>query len=243
MKKCIIILLSVVLFSCKKDKEEPIPVVSVAQANVNLYTGTTFQIVATGGDSLTYQSDNEFVAKVSKTGLINADRVGRANITVSSATSSATVYVKVDPKFNLYEEPLINWSLTKTEVIAQLGTPSEQDGGRIYYTSSNTAVYRYSYVFDNLNKLEASAVIIKSFHYESLSNFVAERYLFIGQSDGLFVFVNHIDPEKVNLSVVLGIVNADYLMVMYMPFSPTQVKGSNDYFKMQSEVFLESNIQ
>lgn len=200
--------------SCKKD--EPVVVLTVLDENIELYAGQTYQIAPTGGSNFTYISDNNYVADVSSSGLVTANKVGRAKILVTSSAGSVPVYLKVEAKNNLYSEPITDWNLTKNEIISRLGTPQSVTESSISYTSSNPAIILYAYSFDILSKLKGSGVAVFSSYVDSLSEFLEERYKFYDSSGDIIMYINGNDYNSATIIVGVTVANDGSLLVAYV---------------------------
>lgn len=232
MKQLIyIFFIILIVSSCKKDEPKPDiakPVLTVPHDYVELEAGETFQIIASGGESFNYQSNREFVATVSSAGIIKANKVGRAHITVLSTAGSLTINVKVIGKINLYEEPFTNFNLTRNEIIAQLGNPIQTEDDYIAYASTNPAVFRYVYNFDSSSKLKRSAAIIEGNYVLILLEYLDERYEFYGETDRVYFYLNDESVEKATIVIGLKEVIPSNLSVGYMP------KTLSNKFKMKN---------
>lgn len=74
-------------------------------------------MAADDGRALTWSVDDEFVATIDDDGLLTGCHVGEANIVaVDSKGGKACAKVVVEPKYNLYTEPCIQWGDTKDQV-------------------------------------------------------------------------------------------------------------------------------
>lgn len=223
MKQLIFAFIILLIVSgCKKD--DPAPVLTVPHENVDLEVGMTYQVIATGGESFIYQSKDDFVATINNAGIISAKHVGRVEITVSSTAGTVSIYVKVNPKISLYDEPFTNWNLTRSEILTQLGAPDMEDGNSIAYLSSNPAVFLYMYTFNALSKLTGSAVAVKSEYVYILSDFIDERYQYYDSSEGVMMFINSTDREDATVVVGITVVDSNTILVGYIPNSGSKFK-------------------
>lgn len=174
MKKITFLFLtSLLIFSvgCSKDDDN----VSVRESSISLYYEDTYQLTATGSNRIQWSSDDEFVAKVSRNGLVTANHVGTTYIRASSRPSDPKCRVTVAPKYNFYKEPIADWTLTKSDIIRKLGTPDSDDGNTISYKGDDVALLDM-YIFGDNGKLESSTV---AFRFSQLSNvlyFLQERH-------------------------------------------------------------------
>ncbi len=207
--------------SCNKDKgPEPI---KLTTASVNLFTGVDHQIEYSGDDPVTFLSMNDFVAEVSASGMITANKVGTTEIKVSNSANSQSFSVTVDPRYNLFREPITDWSLTRSEIILRLGTPlSGTDDGILYISPGSVEADYEMYLFDSNNKLTSSAVTGSSSHLVDVSVHLLERYQLIEDPDYL-LFVNNTTVESSTLSVILDYLNFSEYLALYI--SSTQVKS------------------
>jgi len=213
MKNLIISLaLASVLLACQKE-----PVLTLEQTTASLKSGENFSINATGFDSYTFTSQNEYVAKVSATGVVTAQRIGKTNIVVKAEDKVAYFNVEVVPAYNLFTEPIMEWGMSRAQLISKLGTPASSTADGVGYTNSSTIAPISVYLFDSKG-LSVSSILVNSNYSSQLGSFMAERYLLVSvdAEEYSIYFINALSLQKATTIVGLEIYNLSYWMAAYI---------------------------
>ena len=206
----LLIFIGVVLLSACSDKDEPkihIP------TNMNLSVGSLFSVGVSGN----WISSNEFVASVDKDGVIKAEHVGMCII----SGEGKQCRVIVEPKSNFLNEPIIEWGISKSQLISKCGNDYKESGSAIGYITNSTIAPITMYTFDNNGKLSSSAIVVKTNYSTELVDFLTERYQPIGMDGYDFYFTNGYTPQKTSTVVGMSLYKYDknYWVVLYMPYS------------------------
>lgn len=123
--------------------------ISINEQSVSLKQGETFQLIATvqpdnaTNKEVIWSSSNEAVASVNQDGLITANSVGEANITVTTEDSgfSTTSIVIVTKKQDDYTSLIIGkWKMTSGDAVATHVT--YKGDGTFEYTSAEVSSYK-----------------------------------------------------------------------------------------------------
>lgn len=123
--------------------------ISINEQSVSLKQGETFQLIATvqpdnaTNKKVIWSSSNEAVASVNQDGLITANSVGEANITVTTEDSgfSTTSIVIVTKKQDDYTSLIIGkWKMTSGDAVATHVT--YKGDGTFEYTSAEVSSYK-----------------------------------------------------------------------------------------------------
>ncbi|MEG1649992.1 MAG: Ig-like domain-containing protein, partial [Rikenellaceae bacterium] len=93
------LLLVAILSGCSKDEDQTIQVSTKSPMVLNYEETANIDAVST--QPISYNSENEFHAKVSNSGEITAQHVGEAKINLTNGSDSKSIQVVVEPKFNL----------------------------------------------------------------------------------------------------------------------------------------------
>lgn len=206
-------------FACSKDSE-PEPPVSLPLASVSLHPGDTYLIEPQhGAGSYTFLSNNTYTVTVSDSGLVKAGKVGEALIEVSAEIGSAELTVTVNPRHNLYNEPVHHFNMTQSQVFNDLGLPDNSSGNLVAYNSSAPAVDFYGYLFDDNDMVSASYVMIYTSFSSRLSEFLAERYLTLTMDDEFIYMLNGNTDHPPTLMIAVGVYDIMHYIVMYLPYS------------------------
>lgn len=219
MKKVLIlILLAVLVASCSKDDDNDKHTIYLRDSGVTLKYGETFEMTALSGTPITYTSENEFHATVSNTGVVTAGRIGETNIIVDDGRNTRLFNVVVEKSSDLYEEPNMDWGISRSGLIARIGEPSDISETFLYYKTGSNSVPEIMYSFKN-DKLESAVVMVHIDYSNILGVFLDERYMPISFEDGVFIFVNAVNPQDVTLVVGASIATFSHWFVVYMPQS------------------------
>lgn len=123
--------------------------ISINEQSVNLQQGDIFQLTATVQPSnatnkkVIWSSSNDTVASVSQDGLVTANSVGEANITVTTEDGGfcTTAIVTVSKKLDNYTSLIIGeWKMTSGDAVATHVT--YKNDGTFEYTSTEDSFYR-----------------------------------------------------------------------------------------------------
>ncbi|PXV68997.1 Ig-like protein group 2 [Dysgonomonas alginatilytica] len=221
MKKSILLFLAFPLFlvSCGSDDDNNS--ITLKESEKSLNNTQTYQIEATSDTKLSYLSENEYIAKVSESGLVTAGKVGEANILVSDASSSKKVKITVTPKSTLYPEPNIEFGISKSDLIKKLGKPDTDTSDGIAYSNYSTNAPIALYIFDTNNKLKSSAVMVKTSFGVELEKFLTERYVLANESTDMAVFINALAIKKATMLIGVQVYESTYYMTLYTPYTDT----------------------
>lgn len=250
MKRILFSLLLVIPFfiaGCDDDDNKKINLTSPPE--IQLYQGGTHQINATSDYEITYTSEKEFVATVSKTGLVTADYVGETNIILNNGKTTETVKVVVSGKNNLYQTPNLEFGITAAELIAKLGEPDHQDVTdtgytRIYYADySSAASSQRQYIIDPTGKYDMVGVYVYISYAESLIGYLEERYVFVTEDEGYWYFVDgYTDSTAETVVCLFELEGGDYFVVSYYAYESSSSKSyAVPFFQQNDKVSLFKN--
>lgn len=216
---------------CSDDEEGGI---SLNESEITLYSDDTEQLEA--NDNVDWMSESEFVASVDANGLVTGNHVGTTNIIASNGSGTSKCTVEIIPRFNTFEEPVLDFGATKEEVKSKESRTilSETEEGLVYI-GENNALDMVAYLFENGRLRSAGAAV--SFAYTSeLTSFLIERYQVVGEENDIYMFINN-DVDKFDMIVSLS-VESDYLLVAYGPYSTDTkvITETNDYINLKNEV-------
>jgi hypothetical protein len=224
MKKALLFAaFSFVIFSCDKEGKED-DSIKLAKTEFSLYYEDEAQIEATSIHEITYESQSEYVATVSQSGLITGGRVGETNVTLNNGIDTKLVKIVINPRYDLYPEPIKNVKFgdSKQSVKATYGNPSfENTSGMIY--SRYYSIFDYVFLFDKDGKIGSLAVTCPTLQAPSnLSDFLLERYkvVFVNEDDYDAGFLNEKEDMLVSFSPSSDMSS---IYIMYIPYSKTKV--------------------
>lgn len=211
-----VLLCTTVLSSCKKDEDQTIQVSTKSPVVLNYEQTANIDAVST--QPISYNSENEFHAKVSSTGVITARRVGETQINLTNGSDLKSIQVVVEPKFNLYKTPSTEWGTTKSQIKAQYGKPDSETANGVGYSNYSSTAPIVAFIFNSNDRLISSAVMVKTTYASTLADFLIERYLPIdvNTTEYTAAFVNGLSVEKITTIVGFSVYNLNYLMVVYI---------------------------
>jgi len=238
MKKLFLFLLltPIVFISCSTDDNYSNNIF-VKESGTTLKNGKTYKIIATSDNKISYESENEYHAKVSDSGLITAVCIGETNIIVSNGTTSKDFKVTVEPESNLYPEPNLEFGISKNDLVKKLGTPDSETSDGIGYVNYSPNAPIVVYLFDSNNKLKASTIMVKTLFSSELGTFLNERYIY-GTSieeDYTLLFINALKLEDATMWVGASLYDKTYWMCLYAPYTEiNKIKSTSDNLNIQS---------
>ncbi len=179
---------------------------------------TPAEAIAPG--SYHYKTSDQFVASVDNDGLLVCRHVGTCTIMIATADKrfATQCTVNVAAENNLYDEPVTDFGIGKTNVELQESDKTLlcETATVLVYQGKKSPVSRIIYVFDENQKLMASGVLLETGSSLKFNDFMTERY---DRSDS---------ENEIGLSVWRGqrteitvktYGEGDY--VIYMPYSGT----------------------
>jgi len=216
-----LLLITTCFFSCSKD-DAPGEFEITSPKSLTLVFGATSQISTNSTDGVSYNSENEYHATVSASGLITGKCIGETNIDVKHGNSTNKIKITVIPKSALYTEPDFLFNNTKDQILSRFINPETLNDKSIIYNGAYNGVYKIAYMFEN-NKCSSIIVLISTLHMNDLSNFIDERYEYYSSTPmdngtDIMMFLN----EDKTMAVGVYLFNTSYLAVMYTPNTYTK---------------------
>lgn len=212
--------------SCSNDKDEP--KVSIPQ-DQTMTVGTTIDLKVGGS----WTSSNTFVASVNNSGIVKAEHVGSCIL----ENGKQSCRIQVSPKSKFITEPILEWGISKSEIISRCGSDYKATDNAIGYS---TGIYKnplIMYVFTN-DKLSAAAILVSTNYTETLVDFLLERYAPLSQEGYDFYFANGLTLQQITTFVGLQLFSNDYWTVMYLPNKNSRSAEFNDYIMEEISYFM-----
>lgn len=219
MKKillAILILVTLILPSCKKDKigEK----INLSKTEIKLYHNDTCSIGAISSLPITYASENDFHAAVDENGLVKGMYVGSTKIKLQNEKDLQYINVIVQPKYFLYTEPDIQFGENKASIINKYGEPDNMNSSGTYsYNMVGMVNYILMVMFDDNDKVKSYAVAVSSDLTTVLSSFLSERYAFFHYENSQFWYADGLTSETITKYIINYLVNVNYWAVLYIP--------------------------
>jgi len=127
MVVCALVVLLVAVSGCGRYPQ-------LVPTTADLYVGDSIRLSVKDGADAPMFSRDSFVASVDKqTGWVKAMHVGTTDIectTTGTGNNSAMTVrcsINVVPRYTYWEEPLLEWGISKDELVARLGEPTSVD--------------------------------------------------------------------------------------------------------------------
>lgn len=229
MKKLFLVLFMmtiVIMPSCKRDY------LNVSNGvYVQLNHEESHQIDAESESMITYKSSNNYHAEVSSQGLVKANYVGKADISLTNENGDEKmVTIDVVPVSNLYPEPNISIGETESSVRSKFGLPDvSNDGTYMYENYSFNAPY-LMIIFEN-GVVESYAVLVNPNQVENLMTFLNERYAPMGFTDDYVFYMNALSSSEATKTIGVGVLDFGYelyIMVGYIPYNKSDIEVFKD---------------
>lgn len=207
-----------ILPSCSKDDEPSINIPSSISVNV----GSSYNLGVDGD----WSTSNDFVASVSDKGVVYGEHVGDCNITIGNKSCK----VSVKGTINLYKDPIIDWGISKSEVISRWGNNYTEIGNAIGYYTDDLKAPILMYSFEN-GKLSNAVMTVSTDYTSTMVDFLLERYLPIGMSGYDFFFINNGTLQTSSTVIGVRLFNVNYWEIIYMPYTFTKSGeiGNSDF--------------
>jgi hypothetical protein len=163
---------------CKKEEA-----LSLNTSEITLKPNQTFNLVVSpDATGCVFTSGNENIAEVYSSGLIEARLVGVTNILVTNTDKGyyATCKVTVSPEYTMYREPYLSFGNHKSDIKSyELRQIADENDSTILYTGENSSIDSLIYSFKN-SAYTSSLCVIPSSQSNLLSNYLVERYVYLG---------------------------------------------------------------
>lgn len=231
MKKVLLLALiaAMSVTSCTEEKA------TLLKTHYTLYHSTKERIQGTDVENITWLSNNEFVATISN-GIIEGQYVG--NTRVESKKGELAFTVDVKPRYNLYEDPYMDWGASKESIISHLGQPYSSSSDALTYKSNNPKAPYYVYMFNTTGLYGVGVAVLVSAASE-LADFLLERYV------AYSVDINNYSASFAHCSGTISNPEIDYAVRMQYSSSiggivVAYVKGPNA--KSDMDVMIENAL-
>lgn len=198
------------------SKEGPDTIV-LNPSEISSKKGETHQINVTSESDLTYSTENNFHAEVDENGLVTANYVGETMILVANAEDNKPLKVIVEPRSQLYPDPVLEYKKTKNEIRTQYGTPLAETNQVIAYDNYSANAPGLLFVFDTNGICTGITILVKNAFLNQLADFVQERYHRISREE--LYFSDTYNPDNAKSIVHISVYNPLYHSVLYMDAS------------------------
>ena len=210
-------LISIICFACGEADQQGL---SVKTKEISLYPKGRVQIDAISGYNMIFRSVNDYQATVSVNGLVTAQKVGETVIELMSDDRVVKIPVEVKGRFNLYTDPILDWGITSSELIAKLGEPDYSPSKTIieYHDYSDQAP-KLIYLFGSNEKLVNVLIDVLGAYSEDLYSHLEERFVFDSKDEYLSVYCNSHKEEDVTLLIGVFDMGKNGCLVSYIEYN------------------------
>ena len=167
-----------------------------------------------------FSTGDEFVAGVEEDGTVTANHVGETVVTVQRGTETKEMKVTVISKKNLFPLPILEFGMSKSDIVKKLGKPTEYNkDGHMIYRNYSPAAPMCMYFIGEDGKMDMVGVGVDLKHTTSCGEFLAEHYAIMGEAAGYFWLLNAYSKEKATIIVSVS-VELSGLIVIFAPYKP-----------------------
>lgn len=213
VKKYLILLILPAALGCSTQEPDSL---GLQESEISIKKGETYQITVNSKSKVNFATDNDFHADVDDNGKVSTNYAGKSTIKVSNAELSREIPVIVEPNFTLFKDPVLDFTLTKEEIIKLVGEPVENAPNIIRYAADLNGTSMF-YQFMN-NGSFISAVIIKNEFLNDLDRHISERYKYENYSNLIHYYRNSLKIDDVSVCVAVSPVDANTTIVVYSKY-------------------------
>lgn len=170
----IVCFFSVIVLLCACNRR------GISPQGITFYCGDSIQLMVDGLAAIGFRSEDPFVASVDDQGIVKGRHIGTTQVYQAANVASAAVCsVVVKPRYEYFEEPLLDWDMTQEQLLNMLGVPTDTmlRANQLLYLYGDFYSERYAtgYVFVG-NKLQSALIITNQLTFLQVQDFLDERY-------------------------------------------------------------------
>lgn len=198
-KTMIMLACALALAGCKNTDDA-----KLNETELTLTVGDTFQLAYKGGEDCEWSSDQPLIASVDETGMVEAVRVGNTSVRANDAECKVTV----DGRLHTYEEPFMGFGASKSEAKQAMSgfRLTNETGDYLYYEGKGDITNNVILSFD-AGVYNVGMVQTTLSEAMDVLDFLAERYVYMGEYDEYLVMMN---VEE----TVLVMIDVDYVLTV-----------------------------
>ena len=179
---------------------------------VRLYVGD--QVRITADRPVAWSAADDFYAAVDGEGTVTARHVGTTTVTATADSGSAACTVEVQPRYDTFEEPIIELFGQPLSVLKKAETREilEENDTSIFYKGERPYIAKVQYRFDKGEDpvVFYANIFIEKSYKEEMRNFFFERYEYDGSNDCFYNF-RSIPP----IMIAFDETEPEYIVVTY----------------------------
>ena len=178
VKKLLLLMTVLSLFFASCSKDEYDESIRLDKDIYELYFEDNIQIEAKSSLDITYHSENEIIAKVSKDGIITGGIVGKTKIVLNNGNETKTIEVIINPRYNLYPNPMekVVPGLTTEELMEIFGEESISSSS-LRYLNYHPGAWLDVFLTVDKKNLQSLTVHVFDQTPDVVSEYLRERYI------------------------------------------------------------------
>jgi hypothetical protein len=210
--------------------------------SATLTSTKTFQLkVSPNTTGCIFESQNEFIATVSSSGLITANLVGETNIIVTNDAEGfiAKCKVTVIPEHLLFQEPYLIFDSQKEDIMDyETRILYEESDTSLLYAGENSSITALIYFFDESLYYECDCLIPAN-EPEDFEAFIAERYFFLETDNEVRYFMT---PDSKTIVVVESGIEIDSDTYYFLYYFAYPTSKSKEIIRSKSKIIRSSGF-
>lgn len=205
-------------FTACSTKDDPKPKLTANTIEITLFYDQTFELELKRGsvvvpfNEVTSSSSDEFVGRVTSSGVFEAAHVGETEITLAHDGEFVKIIASVQPRQTFFTEPVLEFGKDKNFIKQTEKRELSFEGtDGLFFNGENTNVLRVFYTFD-FDRMFGAMISFPftSINIDRVVEYYSERYHYEGQLDDYFVHSNKNRTVLVALTVSSGELAAIY---------------------------------
>ncbi len=220
-----LVLVSISFTSCSKDEDgdiSPSITPSITPSSISMYYNSTYQL--NGSNVVTWESSNEFVATVDSKGLVRGGHVGTTTISASNGKNTATCNVTIIPKVILYDDPILEWGVSKSTIISKEShsLKSSSSSAMLAYDYSiggNSCLLTYNFTNEKLSRID---VYLDLLSFTIAGNHLVERFSPLSIVGDIVMYSDGYTKDKTTTIVGLQTANVSGTELTYISYIPSK---------------------
>lgn len=204
---------AILLIGCEKENttigrsNEPSPNIP---SQITVKVGQTHNL----GSTQSWTTSSAFVATVSGNGMVMGKHVGKCIASCPFGSCNVTVLATI----NLFRDPITQWGMSKSEVIAHEGNDyTETSSGNLAYTTGNSIAPNIGYLFQN-GGLNSVLIPVLSNYKNEVIDHLSQRYRYIGVENNIYYFADGNSSSDATTAVQFSRYNSSYWQILYMRY-------------------------
>lgn len=227
MKKIIFFTLvfSFLFSSCSSDSDDD--KVFEKDIDVTINVGETYSLDK--GDYMVESVSDEFIAEASVDGTIKGLHAGEALVVMKGKGYTYNMNVVVESKNTLFTDLKTYLGASEDKILDIFGTPDRISGSVYSYTRKSEG-NQTVFAFNAGKRVEIAGITFGYSYAERVGKHLADRYLYVGESDGVLAFVDSYDVENYKTFITCEVTSYE-IQLMYFPREALDSKSKSGYTK------------